>query len=85
MKVTIDTEPVALTGPWSNALLPEEDMIEPHPGSVVLTNGEFGTAWQRHGVDGLWHSTRRTGGPKTWEWLLTKRHLVLVYDAREQA
>ena len=53
---------------------------QPNPGSIVLTNGEFGTAWQRYFNDGLWH---RVGGGKgrTWEWLLTQRNLVLVYDA----
>lgn len=53
---------------------------EPEPGSVVLTMGEFGTAWQRHFSDGLWH---RTGGgkPKDWAEMLRQRNLVLVYDA----
>lgn len=57
------------------------DQSEPEPGSVVLTGGQFGTAWQRQFHDGLWHSTRRKGGPKTWEWMLTRRNLALAYDA----
>lgn len=64
-----------------------EDFIgegEPLPGSVVLDNGEWGTAWQRHFSDGLWHSTR-CGKPKTWEQMLQlKRNMVLAYDADER-
>lgn len=58
---------------------------EPYPGSVVLTQGEFGTAWQRFFSDGKWHSTRG-GTPKQWTEMLAQRNLVLVYDAplREQ-
>ncbi len=33
---------------------------EPNPGSVVLTEGEFGTAWQRYFNDGLWHTATAT-------------------------
>lgn len=58
-----------------------EDKAEPEPGSVALTGGDWGTAWQRNFSDGLWHSTRRKGGPKTWDWLLTRRNLRLAYDA----
>lgn len=56
---------------------------EPQPGSVVLSDGEHGTAWQRYFSDGLWH---RVGGGKarTWAEVLTKRNLVLVYDAPER-
>lgn len=54
--------------------------VEPNKGSVVLTEGEFGTAWQRFFSDGLWH---RVGGnqKKTWAQLCTTRNLVLVYEA----
>lgn len=58
---------------------------EPLPSSVVLTQGEHGTAWQRwHGVETLWH---RMGGGKarTWAEMLAERNLVLVYDAEERA
>lgn len=57
-----------------------QDPGEPQPGSVVLTNGEWGTAFQRYFNDGLWH---RVGGGRgrTWEWMLTQRNVVLVYDA----
>lgn len=53
---------------------------QPEPGSVVLSGGEHGTAWQRYFSDGMWH---RVGGGKarTWTELLAKRNLVLVYDA----
>jgi hypothetical protein len=58
--------------------------VEPHPASVILTQGEFGSAWQRFFSDGLWHPVRG-GRPRTWEWLTTQRNLVLVYDAEERA
>jgi hypothetical protein len=61
------------------------DIPEPEPGSVVLINGEFGTAFQRYfGGDGLWH---RVGGGrgKTWQQMLTQRNLVLVYRAAVRA
>lgn len=54
--------------------------VEPLPGSIVLTEGEFGTAWQRFYSDGRWHPTRG-GGSRTWKQLLRKRNLFLVYDA----
>ena len=53
---------------------------EPEPGSVVLVNGEFGCAWQRQFDDGLWRSVRG-GKPRDWANMLTRRNLVLVYDA----
>lgn len=37
---------------------------QPPKGSIVLTDGPRGTAWQRHYSDGLWHSS--TGRTKTW-------------------
>lgn len=57
---------------------------EPLPSSVVLTNGEHGTAWQRYFTDGLWH---RVGGGRArgWDELLAQRNLVLVYDAPERS
>lgn len=61
-----------------------EDQTEPEPGSVVLLGGDWGTAWQRNFSDGLWHSTRRRGGPKDWAWLLSRRNLRLVYDAERR-
>lgn len=78
-----ETEPVDLIRLTNDRgeRYPESDP-EPHPGSVVLTEGPFGTAWQRHFSDGLWHSTRggRSSG-RTWEWLSGKRNLFLAYDA----
>lgn len=56
----------------------------PPPGSVVLTQGEHGTAWQRHFHDGLWHSSRG-GRAKGWAEMLAERNLVLVYLAEERA
>lgn len=63
-------------------LLPDDEP-EPLPGSVMLTEGMHGTAWQRFFSDGRWHPTRG-GGSKSWTELQTKRNLVLVYDAPER-
>lgn len=53
---------------------------EPVEGSVVMTQGATGTAWQRHFSDGLWHST--TGRTATWQDL--KAHsLLAVYIPKE--
>lgn len=70
---------VPLTDDRGRPLVPNEDLDEPHTGSVVLVNGLTGTAWQRHS-DGLWHTTG-TGTPKRWSWFLTERGVVLIYDA----
>lgn len=61
---------------------PDHD-YEPNPGSVVLTDGEWGTGWQLHFADGLWHPMRG-GSPRPWAYLLQRRNLVLVYAARER-
>ena len=53
---------------------------QPHPGSIVMTDGAWGTAWQRHFSTGDWHPTRG-GGSKPWAYLLQRRNLVLVYAA----
>lgn len=42
-------------------------VVEPPPGSVVMTESTSGTAWQRHYSDGLWHST--TGRAVPWDQL----------------
>lgn len=70
-----------LTDDRARSLVPANE-TEPQPGSVVLINGPFGMAWQRHFDDGLWHSTRpKDGRPREWAYLMSKRNLVLVYDA----
>lgn len=76
---------IPLTDDRGKMLMYENPEDQPLPGSVVLTEGEHGTAWQRFFSDGNWHPTRG-GGSRTWEQMLTKRNLVLVYDApvREQ-
>lgn len=71
---------IPLTDHRGHALVPEDDRHEPLPGSVVLTEGLHGTAWQRHFNDGLWHSSRG-GTPRHWASLISKRNLILVYDA----
>lgn len=77
-------EPLDLWVPLTNhrgALLVEPgDATEPEPGSIIMTEGHWGTAWQRHFNDGKWHSTRG-GAPKQWDELIIKRNVVLVYDA----
>lgn len=72
---------IPLTDHRGTLLLDEDDAFEPLPGSVVLTEGRHGTAWQRHFSDGLWHRTGRGGTPRTWESLIDKRNVILVYDA----
>lgn len=74
---------IPITDTAGRLLLPEADLFEPLPGSVVLTEGLHGTAWQRFFSDGRWHPTRG-GGSKDWNQMLTKRNLALVYDAAER-
>lgn len=61
-------------------MLAEDPKNEPSHGSVVLTNGEYGTAWQRFFSDGRWHRVG-TGKGRSWEQMLAERNLVLVYEA----
>lgn len=76
---------IPITDSQGRIMLNEFQAFEPHPGSVVLTDGEYGTAWQRHFGDGRWHSTTR-GGSKTWaELLTTRRNVLLAYDAPERS
>lgn len=58
---------------------------EPLPGSIVLTSGLHGTAWQRHHDDGMWHPASRGGRSRPWHYLLQRRLLTLVYAAEERA
>ena len=75
---------IPITGTAGEVVAPMRFVTdEPHPGSVVLTEGEFGTAWQRFFSDGRWHPVRG-GGSKTWDQLVARRNLVLVYDAPER-
>lgn len=70
-----------ITDTHGNLLHPETySRFEPNPGSIVMTDGEWGTAWQRHFSTGDWHPTRG-GGSKTWAYLLQRRNLMLVYVA----
>lgn len=70
---------IPLTDDRGKALLPDDEMSCPLPGSVVLTSGAHGTAWQRHFSDGAWYSTH--GSRREWSDLLRHRNLVLVYEA----
>lgn len=73
---------IPITDDRGRLLVQGATTIEPEPSSVVLVNGETGMAWQRHFDDGLWHSTRpQDGKPRDWANMLTRRNLVLVYDA----
>lgn len=73
------------TSPYTTVALPWGDFAEPRPGSVVLTDGLQGTAWQRLHGDGLWHST--TGRTATWDDLVAREREydrggpLLVHDA----
>lgn len=69
-----------LTNSWGKPLLEEDEYFEPLPGSILMTEGIHGTAWQRMFSDGKWYSTRG-GTPRPWKWLIKKRNVVLVYDA----
>lgn len=70
---------VHLTNHRGSLLTPREQITQPEPDSVVLTQGLHGTAWQRYASDGLWHSTNNRVA--TWDALLNNRNVVLVYDA----
>lgn len=74
---------IPVTDDRGHNLLPEDEGFEPLPGSIVLTEGLFGTAWQRFFSDGLWHRAG-SGGTATWQELLSRRNVVLVYDATER-
>jgi len=75
---------VPLTDAKARLLIPEDEAYEPEPGSVVLTDGLHGTAWQRYFSDGLWYST--TGDHEwTWQQMTRQRNLVLVYEAEPRA
>lgn len=80
------TDDAGVPTPTLNALREFDPDWEPRRGSVLLSSGQFGTAWQRHFSDGLWHSTRGWAGdqPKTWTQLSRFRNLVLVYDAPDR-
>lgn len=58
---------------------------EPPKGSIVLSDGPTGTAWQRHFSDGRWHST--TGRVRTWSSLQAyatrfAMPLIPIYNAQ---
>ena len=74
---------IPMTDDRGRCLLSDEDRVEPLPGSIVLTEGHHGTAWQLFFSDRRWHPTRG-GGSKSWGELLNKRNVVLVYDAPER-
>jgi hypothetical protein len=69
---------IEITDTFGVVLDPEDP--QPEPGSVVLSDGIYGTAWQRFFSDGRWHPVRG-GGSRSWEQMLRRRNLVLVYDA----
>lgn len=79
---TMNSRLIYLTDGKGKCLLPEDDMIEPLPGSILMTNGIWGTAWQRQFSDGRWKST--SGQALDWDVLITKTDVVLVYDADER-
>lgn len=80
MTTVANSRLIHLTDRAGVLLLPADDCAEPNPGSIVLTDGLWGTAWQLHFSDMRWHPTRG-GGSKTWAELLARRNAVLVYDA----
>lgn len=72
---------IIVTDDSGRLAIDEEQAFEPEPGSVVLTQGQHGTAWQRWFSDGKWHSCHRPGQAKPWSWLLGQRNMFLVYEA----
>ena len=74
---------IPLTDATGKLLVPGDE-FEPTRGSIVLTNGQWGTAWQRFFDDGLWHSVGQGREGVTWEHMLQCRNLVLVYEAAER-
>lgn len=74
------TEPIKLTDHRGERRLFEDEYYEPEPGSILLTEGIYGTAWQRMFKDGKWYATRG-GTPRSWNQLLRKRNVLLVHDA----
>lgn len=78
------TRLIPITDHQGHVLVPGEE-FEPLPGSIVLTQGAWGTAHQKFFSDGLWYAVGRASIPgRTWESMLTERNLVLVYDAPER-
>ena len=75
---------VPMTGRKGEPLLPAEEMEQPVRGSVVLVGGLTGTAWQRHHADGLWHSTLSRMKAATWDEMVRRRNVVLIYDAEHR-
>lgn len=71
---------IQLTNPAGQRLPIAYDISQPDYGSVVLVEGPFGTAWQRHFADGLWYSTTGSRG-RGWGHLLQQSRTILVYDA----
>ena len=70
--------PVPLTD--TRGVLLVADDTEPECGSVVLTEGLHGTAWQRLFSTGKWHPARG-GRSKEWGTILSMRNVILIYDA----
>lgn len=75
---------IPITDARGQHLLPTDEQHEPLPGSVALTQGLHGTAWQRFFSDGKWHSVGEVEPPQDWESLLSRRNLVLIYDAERR-
>lgn len=80
---TSNTRLITVTDDTGRQVLPADDQYEPNPGSIVLVQGRFGTAWQRMFSDGLW-STVGGRNVKTWAELCQMRGVIIVYDAEER-
>jgi hypothetical protein len=71
--------PIFITDSAGRTLIPADTITEPNHGSVVLSDGAWGHAWQRHS-DGLWYPVRGGKG-RPWSYMIQRRSLALVYDA----
>lgn len=78
------TRLVPLTDARGRVLVTGDELHEPNPGSIVLTSGQYGTAWQRHFTDGKWYAASSMSKGVPWREIIQRRNLVLVYDAPER-
>lgn len=74
---------IPITDYRGRPMLPEDQRFEPLPGSVIMTEGLHGTAWQRFFRDGMWYAMGRAK-PQAWEELILKRNVYLIYEARQR-
>ena len=80
----MNTEVVQITNTFGEVTLEDDELYEPPAGSVLLTKGLSGTAWQRHASDGLWHATTHDN-PRAWAYFLRQRNVYLIHETGSRA